>query len=186
MATYPVSSEQIMRRAKKLHVGFLCPRPAVSFLEQATSSTALSLFHSSIVPVDHQVSIVSKVSLLMSVKKTSSFEWEKWWTSYLYEDNKGQHTLLQQRTHIPNLSLQSTDKAPRHCSSLKSLGFAFRVVTGRCRCFSFIQPVHLVSWGMWQQVHQPGLLHWVLSNQCITSDSAWSLSISWIYLLLPY
>lgn len=41
MATYPVSSQKIMSRAKKLNLGFLCPRPAVCFLEQTASAIPL-------------------------------------------------------------------------------------------------------------------------------------------------
>lgn len=88
MATYPVSPEQIMSRAKQLNLGFLYPRPAVCFLEQTTSSITLSLFHNSTTPVDHQV---SKVSLLLSVKKTHDLNERN--GEHLYED-KVQHTLL--------------------------------------------------------------------------------------------
>lgn len=33
-------------------------------------------------------------------------------------------------------------------------------------------------------IHQPSLLHWFLFELCATSDSAWSLYVSWIYYCL--
>lgn len=81
-----------MSRAEKLYLGFLCPRPAVCFLEQTTSSITLSLFHSSTIPVDHQVSIVSKVSLLTPVKKPHDLNKRN--GEHLHEDNEVQHILL--------------------------------------------------------------------------------------------
>lgn len=94
MATYPVSSQQIMNRAKQLNLGFLYPRPAVNWRaeEQTTSSITLSLFHNSTIPVDHQVSIASKVSLLLSVKKPHDLNERN--GECLYEDKEVQHTLL--------------------------------------------------------------------------------------------
>lgn len=76
--------------------------------------------------------------------------------------------------HIPDLSLQPISKhkerAILHSNLLDLLSQQRQEAV-----------VYLGCWSMWWHSRQPGLLGWFLFQLCSTTDSAWSLSDSWIY-----